>query len=329
MLIICLAWVKAEAQQPSRDLTGYLFTYFEGSGKWTEQEQLRFAVSNDAVNWHALNSNRPIIASDSISETGGIRDPHILRSEEGNTFYIVATDMNVAKNGWGNNPGIVMMKSDNLIDWTSSHINLAQAYPNGFADAYWVWAPQTIYDPSAKKYMVYFTLRREDKSQGLVTYYAYANDDFTGFESEPKELFNAHFGSIDNDIIYHNGQYHLFYKGNTKDSEGKEIKNGIQKATCKTLHGAWKEDFKYLDSYAGVTPVEGSAVFPLNDGSGFVLMYDIYTSGRYEYQISKDLDSFSEPKPFNKDFNPRHGTVISLTDSELTRLQEKWGYVLK
>ncbi len=332
VLALCLfssVSMFADNHEGDKDFAGYLFTYFEGSSKNTELEHLRFALSGDGINWHALNSNRPVITSDSISETGGIRDPHILRGEDGKSFYIVATDMNVAKNGWGRNPGIVMMKSDNLTDWTSSHINLSATYPEDFGDAYWVWAPQTIYDPEVKKYMVYFTLRRKDKSKGLVTYYAYANDDFTAFESEPKELFNAKFGSIDNDIIYHNGTYHLFYKGNTKDTNGKEIKNGIQKAVSKNLHGKWKEDFRYLDSYAGKTPVEGSAVFKKNDGSGYVLMYDLYTSGKYEYQTSKDLKEFSGPKPFRKDFNPRHGTVISLTGDELARLQDKWGYVLK
>ena len=91
---------------------GYLFAYFEGRGDTKLMEQLRFAVSEDAVNWYALNENRPIIASDSISESGGIRDPHILRGENGD-YYIVATDMHTydPKQGWGANPGIVMLKS--------------------------------------------------------------------------------------------------------------------------------------------------------------------------------------------------------------------------
>ena len=61
--------------------SGYLFAYFEGGGDKNLQEQLRFAVSEDAKNRYALNGNRPIIASDTISESGGIRDPHILRGE--------------------------------------------------------------------------------------------------------------------------------------------------------------------------------------------------------------------------------------------------------
>ena len=320
-----LAAKKVDKQK----FTGYLFAYFEGSGD--KQEYLRFAISDDAKNWYALNDNQPIISSDTISTSGGIRDPHILRGEDG-CYYIVATDMNTRKFGWKDNPGIVLMKSNDLVNWTHSKIVLKDDYKEHFSDAYWVWAPQTIYDKKAKKYMIYFTLQRTgDGRKSLVTYYAYANKDFTGFESEPKVLFNAKYGCIDNDIIERNGVYHMFYKGNTKDANGKEIKNGIQQATSKSLHGKWKEDFKYIDAYADTkTGVEGSGVFKLNDKDEYVLMYDLYGSGRYEYQTSKDLNTFtSKPQSFRKNFFPRHGTVCSVTADELERLQQKWGYVLK
>ena len=342
-LMLCLAHLVQAKKQIAKEpqFSGYLFAYFEGSGD--KQEELRFAVSEDAKNWYALNGNQPIIASDTISESGGIRDPHILRGEDG-SYYIVATDMHTfdPKQGWGANPGIVMLKSTDLLTWTHAKVVLAKDYAKNFGDAYWVWAPQTIYDHKAKKYMIYFTLQRNDRKT-LITYYAYANRDFTAFESEPKELFAAKYGSIDNDIIYDNGTYHLYYKGNTKDERGKEIKNGIQQATSKSLKGPYKEDFKYLDAYAGTrTHVEGSSVFELNpkevggkivnsqsSNRQFVLMYDLYSSGRYEYQTSSDLTHWTkEPQTFRKDFFPRHGSVISVTAAELERLQQKWGYVL-
>ena len=313
------------------EAAGYLFAYFEGSGDQNLMEQLRFAVSEDARNWYALNGNRPIIASDSISESGGIRDPHILRGEDG-CYYIVATDMHTydPKQGWGSNPGIVLLKSKDLVNWTHAKINLSKDWSGHFGDAYWVWAPQTIYDRKARKYMIYFTLQRNDRKT-LITYYAYANKDFTAFESEPKVLFSAKYGSIDADIIEKDGVFHLFYKGNTKDENGKEIKNGIQQATSKKLTGPYKEDFEYLDAYAGTrTSVEGSGVFKLNGRDEYILMYDLYSSGRYEFQRSKDLKTFTkEPESFRKDFFPRHGTVMSVTADELERLQQKWGYVLK
>lgn len=319
-----LMCTTAFAETTSGD--AYLFAYFEGRGDGRLQEHLRFAVSDDGFNWKALNHNSPIISSDTISLTGGIRDPHILRGEDGR-YYMVATDMNTVRDGWGSNPGIVLMRSDDLVNWTHAVVNLSKDYPKRFADAHWVWAPQTIYDPEAKKYMIYFTLRRSDASKGLVTYYAYANKNFTGFEGEPKVLFRAKDGCIDNDIVKGpDGKWHMFFKGNTKDAKGKEIKNGIKQATARHLRGPWKESFDYIDAYAGKTPVEGSGIFKLNGRDEYVLMYDLYTSGRYEYQTSKDLVNFSEePKAFTKDFFPRHGTVMPITSEEKAALLAKWG----
>ena len=334
LLLAALAWgtplqvSAAKKAATNNKFAGYLFAYFEGSGN--KQEHLRFAISEDAKNWYALNDNQPVIASDSISTSGGIRDPHILRGEDG-CYYIVATDMNTVKNGWKDNPGIVLMKSKDLVNWTHSKIVLKEDYKEHFSDAYWVWAPQTIYDKKAKKYMIYFTLQRTgDGRKSMITYYAYANKDFTGFESEPKVLFKAKYNCLDNDIIERNGVYHMFYKGNIKNAEGKEIQNGIQQATAKNLKGPWKEDFKFIDAYAdSKIGVEGSGVFKLNDKNEYVLMYDLYGSGRYEYQTSKDLNTFStKPESFRKDFFPRHGTVCSVTKDEMERLQQKWGYVL-
>lgn len=314
--------------QDNKNYVGYLFAYFEGSGEKMIQEQLRFAVSADAVNWYALNNNQPIIASDEISQTGGIRDPHILRSEDGKTFYIVATDMFTHKNGWGPNPGITMLKSSDLLSWTSSIIDLEKSYPEKFKNVQWVWAPQTIYDPAADKYLVYFTIRYKEDEK-LDFYSAYANADFTAFENVPELMFRAKYGAIDGDILYKDGTYHFFYKGNTKDENGKEFKNGIQQATGPTLQGPWTEDLIYVDAYAETkTGVEGSSIFKLNDSDTYILMYDLYSSGRYEFQRSTDLYHFTQkPESFTKNFHPRHGSVISITREEAIRLNDKWGGV--
>ena len=112
-IISLCANIAISAQNSSKKSTyeGYLFAYFEGSGELAKQEQIRFAVSADGINWKALNNNEPIISSADISQTGGVRDPHILRGEDGETFYMVATDMFTRKNGWDSNPGIVLLKS--------------------------------------------------------------------------------------------------------------------------------------------------------------------------------------------------------------------------
>lgn len=318
------------AQQDGKKLEGdgYLFAYFEGKGDRLKQEQLRFAVSADAIHWYALNGNEPVIPSAGISKTGGIRDPHILRGEEGASYYMVATDMFTAKDGWGSNPGIVLMRSDDLLSWKHRAIDLAETYPEKFNDVKWVWAPQTIYDPSVGKYLVYFTVRFH-KDERLDFYAAYANAEFNGFEDEPKLLFSPKYGGIDGDIVYKDGLYHLFFKGNTKDDSGKEIQNGIQQATSRSLWGPWKEDFRYVDAYADTSVVvEGSSVFKLNGKDEYLLMYDLYTNGRYEFQHTTDLFQFTaKPESFQKNFHPRHGSVIAINKEEARRLHGKWGGV--
>lgn len=332
IILICLLAVlplSLLAQEKSSEVKyeGYLFAYFEGKGKRLEQEQLRFAVSEDAIHWAALNNNKPILASREISQTGGLRDPHLLRGNQGD-FYMVATDMYVAKNGWEKNPGIILLKSKDLLDWKHNSLDLAKLYPKKFGNVKWIWAPQVIYDPLVKKYLIYFTVRYHDDEK-LDFYSAYANKDFTGFEKEPKLMFSPKYGAIDGDIIYKDGLYHMFFKGNTKDEAGKEIKNGIQQATSKSLRGPWKEDFKYLDAYADSSiVVEGSSIFKLNDKDEYILMYDLYADGKYEFQRSKDLFNFTkETESFHKNFNPRHGSVIGITRAEARLLHNKWGGV--
>ncbi len=314
----------SQINKSSPKFEAYLFAYFEGTGPSELQEQIRFAISDDAINWHALNGNKPVLNSSKISNTGGVRDPHILRGENSD-FYMVATDMFTRKNGWDTNPGIVLLYSENLIDWGSSAINLEERYPKKFKNVKWVWAPQTIYDFEEKKYLVYFTVRFHHNLK-LDFYSAYANEDFTGFESAPKLMYSAKDGAIDGDIILNDGVYHLFYKGNTKNEEGEEFENGIKQATSTSLKGSWKEHFNYLDAYANKnTVVEGSSVFKLIGKEEYILMYDLYSSGRYEFQRSTDLYNFSKKtEEFTKNFHPRHGSVISITNEEIQRLNNQW-----
>lgn len=50
----------------------YLFAYFNNNT--AEGQQVCYAVSDDGVNFIPLNDGRPVIASDSISRSGGVRD---------------------------------------------------------------------------------------------------------------------------------------------------------------------------------------------------------------------------------------------------------------
>src|SRR5690349_20159458 len=65
-----------KSQASAQTFSAYLFVYFTGNDK--KEEAIRFALSNDGYHFWALNGNKPVISSEQISSTGGVRDPHIL-----------------------------------------------------------------------------------------------------------------------------------------------------------------------------------------------------------------------------------------------------------
>jgi arabinoxylan arabinofuranohydrolase len=292
----------------------YLFVYFTGNSG--NEEAIRFAISPDGYNYRALNNNNPIISSDTISYTGGVRDPHILRGIEGN-FYMVATDMK-SDSGWSSNHGIILFKSSDLINWKSSKIDIRAKYPDKFGKIESAWAPQTIYDSQSGKYMIYWSMRSPGVNE--IIYYAYANTDFTDIESEPKVLFNHpdSKSTIDPDIIFKDGKYNLFFK---TEGDG----NGIKKAVSDKLTGQYQIQDKYLQQTKQA--VEGSCIFKLINSDSYILMYDVYTNGRYEFTESTDLMNFHKIDDYKitMNFHPRHGTVLTITREESKQLVKKWG----
>ena len=314
-ILLLSALVPAFAEKvEEKDLTAYLFVYF--TGNHISQEAVCYAVSMDGYTYWALNDNKPVIDSKVISSTGGVRDPHILRCEDGKTFYMVVTDM-VSDNGWDSNRAMVLLKSTDLVNWSHSVINMQKRY-EGQERLKRVWAPQTIFDPEAKKYMVYWSMKYGDGPD--VIYYAYANEDFTDLEGEPKPLFVPadKKSCIDGDIVYKDGVYHLFYK-----TEGHG--NGIRVATTTSLtSGQWKENLEYKQQTKEA--VEGAGTFKLIGEDKYILMYDVYMKGAYQFTETTDLEHFKViDHDVKMNFHPRHGTIIPITRSELKRITDRWG----
>ena len=306
--------ISRASKPEEKDYVGYLFTYF--TGNHISEEAVCFAVSTDGYSFYALNDNKPVLDSKVISSTGGVRDPHILRCEDGKTFYMVVTDM-VSDNGWDSNRAMVMLKSTDLVNWSHSIINMQKRY-KGQEKLKRVWAPQTIFDKEAGQYMVYWSMQYEGGQD--VIYYAYANEDFTDLTGEPQPLFIPadKKSCIDGDIVYKDGVYHLFYK-----TEGHG--NGIKVATTRSLtSGEWKEspDYKQQTKEA----VEGAGTFKLIRQDKYILMYDVYMKGAYQFTETTDLEHFKViDHAVSMDFHPRHGTVIPITRAELKRITDQWG----
>lgn len=293
--------------------SAYLFVYFTGNGPG--EEAIHYAISADGYHYKALKKDQPILNSTDISHTGGVRDPHILRGKDGKTFYMVATDMNVAKNGWDANYEMVLMKSKDLIHWQSQVINIPQTFTE-FAAVNRVWAPQTIYDAEKGKYMIYWSMRFGNEPDKI--YYAYVNKDFTALTTVPKQLFfKPDKGAcIDGTIVVKDGKFHLFFK---TEGEG----SGIKKATSAKLTEGYILEDKYLNQTSDA--VEGADVFKLIDSDSWILMYDVYKKGKYQFCRSNDLEKFEVvDQDISMDFHPRHGTVMHISGKEAGLLEKSF-----
>jgi hypothetical protein len=298
------------------EMVAYLFTYFNSNAP--EDEQICYAISDDGYNYTPLNHGLPVISSDTIALTQCVRDPHILRCEDGKTFYMVCTDMR-SQLGWSSNRGIVLLKSTDLIHWQHSTVNFPTRYTKTWKNVIRVWAPETIYDRQAGKYMVFYSLRTSDPGSFDRIYYQYANSDFTDLEGEPRWLFDARNATIDGDIVYNEADqlYHLFYK--------QESGRGIYQAVAKNLTDRWQ----MIDGHVEQTEeaVEGVGVCKALDGKSWIIMYDCYSNGHYQFCRSEDLKTFQfvQNTETKGKFTPRHGTIIPITLAEKERLLKEYG----
>ena len=306
--------------------SNYLFVYFPANNN----ENIYYALSNDGYNFTPMNNGKRVVAADTVSLKKGLRDPHILRAPDG-WFYMVNTDMKSAE-GWSSNRGMVLMKSRDLINWKHATVHFPDKYKGkNFANVTRVWAPETIWDEnyvnkdgSKGRPLVYYSLLTDD---GTIPYdqvfFNYANEDFSDLDGDPVHFFDRGKSTIDMDIVYNpvDKYYHAFYKN--------EGDGGICKVRAQTLTTAngtkgpsWIKQSKALQQTTEA--VEGAGVFKLINQNSWVLMYDCYNNGHYQFTTSTDLETFKfvQNTETKGAFTPRHGTVIPITAQETAALMK-------
>ena len=326
----------AQKTLSEKDMGAYLFTFFNDS-----THSLFMAISYDGYNFTPVNQGQPIIAGDSIAEQRGIRDPHIYRAPNGK-FYIAMTDLHIYaqekgyrttrwerpdKYGWGNNRGLVLMASNDLIHWTHHEVRIDQLFPERFSDIGCAWAPQTIWDPVVNKLMVYFTIR-ENPDARTKLYYSYANEAFNTLETEPQLLFeypDEKIQVLDADICpMPNGQYFMTYVA-------QENPAGIKYMISDRINHFNDYHAEQIDTER--RGCEAPNVWKRIGEDKWVVMYDIYgiTPHNFGFVETTDFKTFTPLGRFNegvmklKDFtSPKHGSVIHITKAEAERLDNYW-----
>ncbi|WP_258104247.1 glycoside hydrolase family 43 protein [Marinoscillum sp. MHG1-6] len=319
------------------EMEAYLMVYFSD-----DDHSLHMAISKDGYSFTALNDGKAVIIGDTIAEQRGIRDPHIFRGSNG-SFYLAMTDLHIFAQregfrdtewqrdgdlfGWGNNRGFVLMKSDDLINWSVANVRVDQAFP-GYEEIGCAWAPETTYDPETDQLMVYFTMRFGNGLNKL--YYSYVNEEFNQLTTEPKLLFEypKEVSYIDADITQVGDSYQMFYTPH-------DGVPGIKKAVSNKIN----EGYVYDDAWYDTEPrnCEAPNFWKRIGEEKWVLMYDIYgiNPHNFGFRETSDFIHFEDLGHFNEGVmkatnftSPKHGAVIHVTKQEATRLANHWGYQL-
>lgn len=300
----------------------YLFSYFPSN----EDENLYYAVSEDGFNYTPINGGKAVMMADSVALKKGMRDPYVTRGKDGK-FYMVATDMKSAE-GWASNRGLVMFTSDDLINWKHSTVHFPERFPE-WSNVTRVWAPEVIWDPnyenedgSKGRYMVYYSLLSDNENDFDKIYYSYANDDFTDLITDPVYLYDRGSATIDGDIVFDEktGLYHLVYKNEGEGGLCQVTSTRLTAAPGEEPGSQWSNPSGPLQQTD--VAVEGAGLFKLKDSDTWVLMYDCYGNGYYQFCTSEDLINFklSAQTKTHSNFTPRHGSVIILSKEEMDKL---------
>jgi len=215
--------MRAEAPEVPTD-EAYVWAFFTGEGVGGEKISLAASKGNDALDWNTLNGGEPLFTSHLGEE--GLRDPFILRSPDGEKFYMIATDLKI-----DGRPGsfagaqthgslaVEVWESTDLVNWSEQrHVTVSTEYAGN------TWAPEAYWDEARETFVMYWasnlyeTTDRADRTAPSYNRMMYATtDDFETF-SEPQVWIDVDrrgqdgAGSIDVTVAQHEGDYYRVYK---------------------------------------------------------------------------------------------------------------------
>ncbi len=336
--------VKAKKQQEKN--TSYLFAHFTGTEGSRTDEQIYFATSEDGSQWIDMTANgSPALDASNIEGgDGGVRDPFLLRSHDGDKFYLIATDLSInRRGGWGNaqatttgSTKLVIWESTDLVNWDEPRlVDVASKLP----DVGMAWAPEAYYDPETGNYVVYWASKSSWNEIGAQVnmYYATTRDFYTF--TDPVLWIDRDHDIIDTTMIYDDTTqtyYRASGDGQITIEKSKSIYDGWE--IIGTLSGIFNND-----KYSGAK-LEGPEFFEyceddwLKDANGnpvrtWGLMCDQYAEGKgYLPFRSTDLaDMSTKSWSAATDVNfgalkKRHGTILPISDAEYKAVMKKFGY---
>ncbi len=252
-----------------------------------------------------------------------MRDPFLLRANDGKTFVLMATDLSIHANGsWrraeqAGSRSLVFWESTDLVRWTPPRLVRVAA-----DDAGCTWAPEAVYDEATHDYLVFWasTNRRDHFAKQRI--WASRTRDFATF-GKPFVYIEHDHSVIDTDIVRDGPTYYRFSKD--------EKLSAITMESSAQLMGPWTDVPNF--TLATLRGYEGPECFPLQPTTAgtaptWCLVLDYFShGGGYKPFTCPDLAAgqFTAAGDFTFPFPFRHGSILPVTADELARLRAGYG----
>ena len=336
--------------------TDYLFAHFTGSEGRTTDEQIYFATSHDGLQWTDTHTNtHPVLTwEDSVTgnargKDNGVRDPYLVRSGEGDTVYLIATELSIHnRGGWGaasatttGSTNLVIWKTHDMVHWSKPYaVDVASKIPGGAGCA---WAPEAFWDEANQQYMVYWASRTEKNNEvgnAMNMYYATTRD-FKTF-SDPVKWIDYDVSVIDTTMMKVGDWYYRASGDGQNSIEKSKNPYAVTVANTAKEENPTKDEnqWQYVGSlqeilnnknYSG-SFLEGPEFFKYNEDDiptvngkqmPYGLMWDQYAQGKGYLPFftsdpgSDKADDWSFASSVNFGaLKKRHGTILPITSTE-------------
>lgn len=312
---------------------GYAFAYFTGNSIAGENIYMAASRGNDALHWDETNGGKPILTSS--MGTKGLRDPFVIRSPEGDKFYMIATDLSIGSGtSWDSSQRqgsqyLEVWESYDLKNWSEQrHVKVSPSTAGN------TWAPEAYYDESIGAYVVFWASKIYAETDpghtaGVVNKMMYSTTrDFRTF-SEAKVWNDPGTSVIDSTVIKDKDTYYRF----TKDEGGVSGCVDIMEEKSTSLLAVdlpntnprnWSLLASCIGKKAGTAAVEGPTAFKSNTEEKFYLFVDEFGGRGYIPLESTSLETpdWKLSTNYKLPASPRHGTVLPVTQSELDGLRQ-------
>ena len=274
---------------------------------------------NDFFSFSPINNGDPVITSK--TDTTGLRDPYVLRSHDGDEYYMIATDLKVSRQGWGQNQQygslkIEAWKSRDMVNWTRTNADdrsdagIVVNSPNQGM----TWAPEAFWDDALNAYVVFFSSRAyTDGSRSTaingkkgspynIVRYAITRD-FRTF-TPAKDWQDTGYSRIDSTVFKIGSYYYRMTKNEESGAAGSYVVDGkstfLERSKCLTCTTSSSDPdadetstWRLLDQR--LLPFEGPESIALNKddvnqneaGDAMVIMAD---SGGYQPFMTSKTD---------------------------------------